>query len=210
MEDNEKKLVKADETWLEYIKKDDTPNSHKMFTDQSYHYSFWQNAEHSIILIDEKGNIISCNPRFLTLTGNTLAQLKGCNFYDMIDRRYFRADQINLEAIVNSNIYSHVGKTQIATNRKDKHLIPVKMVATRVPSTLNHPFRHLVVHLYEMPDAVIVRNREVQDMQPFEFKRLFLQPWFVKSAMWLIGLLAILISLSGQLQPLLHKLIEKL
>lgn len=210
MASDEKKLVRADDEWLDHIKKDDTPNSHKMFTEQSYHFSFWQNAEHSIILIDEDGNIISCNPRFLTLTGNTLAALKGCNFYDMIDRRYFRSDQTNLEAIIDSNIYSHVGRTQIVANRKDKHLIPVKMVATRVPSTLNHPFRHLVIHLYEMPDAVIVRNKEVQDMQPYELKRLLMQPWLIKSAMWLIGLLAILISLSGQLQPILHKLIEKI
>lgn len=206
----EASLVQPDEAWMEHIKKSTTPNSHKMFTDQSYHFSFWQNAEHSIILIDEHGNILAANPRFLNLTGTSFADLRDRSFFEMIDVRFFKRDLVNIEAIIDSKVYSYINKTQIKTKNKNKNLIPVKVVATRVPATLNHPFRHIVVHLYEMPDAVIVRNKEVQDMQPFEWKKLFLQPWFVKSAMWLIGLLAILISLSGQLQPIIHKLIEKL
>lgn len=206
----ETELVHADESWLEHIKKSSTPNSHKMFTDQSYHFSFWQNAEHSIILIDERGNIIAANPRFLDLTGTSFADLKTRSFFDMIDSRFFKRDRVNIEAIVDSRVYSYINKTQLQANKRNKNLIPVKVVATRVPATLNHPFRHIVIHLYEMPDAVIVRNKEVVDMQPFEWKRLFMQPWFVKSVIWLFGLIAVLTAISGQLQPILHKLIEKL
>lgn len=203
-------LVRADRNWLEHILDADSPKSHRMFTEQSYHYSFWQNAEHSIVLIDEDGNIITANPRFLTLTGNTLPELQECNFFDMIDRKHFRRDQANIEAIIDSNIYSYVSKTKILGKNSKKDYIPVKVVATRVPSTLNHPFRHIVIHLYEMPDKRVVKNSEVTDMEPFEWKRLFTQVWFVKMCFWLVGLLAILISLSGHLHPILEKIMEKL
>lgn len=210
MAQNVNEIVKVDNSWLEHISREDSPKSHRMFTDQSYHFSFWQNAEHSIILIDEDGNIITANPRFLTLTGNTLAELQECNFFDMIDRKNFRRDQANIEAIIDSNIYSYVSKTKILSKSSKKDYIPVKVVATRVPSTLNHPFRHIIVHLYEMPDKRVVKNSEVTDMEPFEWKRLFSQVWFVKMCFWLVGLLAVLVSLSGHLQPILEKLLEKI
>lgn len=202
-------MVKPDEEWLKHIQKPNTPNSHKMFTDQSYHLSFWQNAEHSIILIDEHGIIIAANPRFQNLTNTTFADLKNRCFYDMIDSRFFKRDRVNIEAIIDSKVYSYISKTQL-TRHKKHNLIPVKVVATRVPATVNHPFRHIIIHLYEMPEAVIVRNKEVEGLGPFNWKQLLLQPWFIKSAFWLLALITTLIAISGHLHPIINKLLEKL
>lgn len=205
-------VVYADEEWLAHIHNPNTPYPHKMFTDQAYHFSFWQNAEHSIILIDEAGKIISANPRFCNLIDTTLAEIKGNSFYELIDSRFFKRDLVNIEAIIDSKVYSYINRSQIKTNKKKTNLIPVKVVATRVPATLNHPFRHVIIHLYEMPDATIIRNREVVDlqMQADGWKGVLRQPWFIKSAIWLVALLAILISLSGNLLPLIEKLIDKI
>lgn len=211
MADIDNEVVYPDEEWLAHIHNVNTPYSHKMFTDQAYHFSFWQNAEHSIILINEEGQIISANPRFCNLVDTTLAEIKDKSFYELIDSRFFKRDLVNIEAIIDSKVYSYINRSQIKTNKKKRSLIPVKVVATRVPATLNHPFRHIIVHLYEMPDATIVRNREVVDLQNEAdgWRGILRQPWFLKSAFWLIALLAILISLSGNLLPLLEKLIEK-
>lgn len=208
--DNE--VVQIDEEWLGHIANPTSPYPLKMFTEQSYYYSFWQNAEHSIVLIDESGRIVSANPRFLTLVDKTLAELNEKSFYDLIDKRFFKRDFINIEAIINSKVYSYNAKSQLKTSKGDKGLVPVKVVATRVPATLHHPFRHIIVQLYEMPDSVIVRNKEVVALEHEAdgWKSILRQPWFLKSAFWLIALFAILISLSGNLLPLLEKLIEKI
>lgn len=203
-------LVRPNLEWLEHIQHPDTPNSHKMFTDQSYHYSFWQNAEHSIVLIDESGKFIDANPRFLDLVGATFAELEGKSFFDLVDARFFKRDSVNIRAIIDSKIYSYINMTQLKHKKKQKNLIPVKVVATRIPATLNHPFRHIIIHLYSMPDSVIIPNKEVLDMQPFEWKSLIMQPWFIKSTFFLVGLLSILIALSGHLTPILDKLLDKL
>lgn len=212
MVEAEEEVVRVDDEWLEHIHNPATPYSHKMFTDQSYHFSFWQNAEHSIILIDEEGKIISANPRFCNLIDSTLAQVRGSSFYELIDSRFFKRDLVNIEAIIDSRVYSYINRSQLKTNKKKQSLIPVKVVATRVPATLNHPFRHIIVHLYEMPDATIVRNREVVSLEAEAdgWKGIIRQPWFIKSAVWLIALLAILISLSGNLLPIIEKLIDKI
>lgn len=202
-------VVKADEEWLEHIREEDAPFSHKMFTDASYHMSFWQKANHGIILIDEEGEIITANPYFCDLVGKSLAELRNESFYKLIDGRYFKKDIININEVINSAAYSYQSDTQLT---KKTNLVPVRILATRVPATLSHPFRHIIIHLYKLRDVHIVKNPEYEKTKNYIFgwKEIVMQPWFIKSAFALLALLSILISLSGHLVPILEKLMEKL
>lgn len=202
-------VVHPDEEWLEHIKEDDAPFSHKMFTDGSYHSSFWQNANHGIILIDEEGEIITANPYFCDLVGKSISELRHQSFYKLIDGRYFKKDILNINEVINSAAYSYQSDTQLV---KKEDLVPVRVLATRVPATLSHPFRHIIIHLYKLRDRHIVRNPEYEKTKNYVYgwKELFLQPWFVKCAFVFLTILVILISLSGHLVPILEKLLLKL
>lgn len=202
-------VVKADDQWLKHIKEEDAPFSHKMFTDSSYHMTFWEKANHGIILIDEEGDIISANPYFCDMVGKTISELRHQSFYKLIDSRYFKKDILNIEEVINSAVYSYQSDTQLI---KHKNLVPVRVLATRVPATLSHPFRHIIIHLYRLRDVQIIKNPDYEKTKNYIYgwKELFLQPWFVKCAFIFLSLLAILVSLSGHLVPILEKLLLKM
>lgn len=208
MEINKWDLVKPDETWLEHINDDNTPFSHKMFTDPSYHSSFWEKANHGVILIDEEGNIITANPYFCNLVGKSIGELRNQSFYQLIDERYFKRDILNINEIIDSAAYSYQSDTQVINH---KTLIPVQILATRVPATLSHPFRHIIVHMYKLGGAQIVKNPSYEKTKNYIYgwKELVFQPWFIKLAFIFLTILVVLISLSGQLVPILEKLLLK-
>lgn len=207
----EKNLIYPDPQWLEHIQSTTNyvPNSHRMFTDSSYHLSLWENAEHSILLISEDGKILSANPHFCDLVHQTMGELHNESFFKLIDKKYFKRDIINLNEIINSNVYIYDSGTQLQDT--DKKLIPVRMIATRVPASLNHPFRHLVVQIYELTDTHIVKNPEYEKIKNhvFGWKELILTPWFVKLVFIFLIVLSILIALTGDLVPLVEKIIHK-
>lgn len=208
MEINKWDVVRADEEWLEHIKDENAPFSHKMFTDPSYHSSFWQRANHGIILIDEEGSIITANPYFCDLVGKAIGELRGQSFYQLIDEKYFKRDILNINEVIDSAAYSYQSNTQIGHH---KNLIPVQLLATRVPATLSHPFRHIIIHLYKLGNTYIVKNPEYEKTKNhiYGWKELALQPWFIKLAFIFLTILVILISLSGHLVPILEKLLLK-
>lgn len=201
--------VRVDEEWLEHIKEENTPYSHKMFTDPSYHLSFWQKANHGIVLIDEEGSIITANPYFCDLVDKSISELRHESFYKLIDARYFKKDILNINEVINSAAYSYQSDTQLTKQTK---LVPVRILATRVPSTLSHPFRHIIIHIYRLRDVHIVKNPEYEKTKNYIFgwKELLLQPWFIKSAFVFLTILAVLLSLSGHLVPILEKLLLKM
>lgn len=206
---NEKDPVRPDKEWLEHIKQEKSSFSHRIFTDYSYYLSFWQNSEHSIILIDESGSIIACNPHFCDLVDQTIGELKNKSFFDLIDKKHFKRDIVNIQEVIDSAIYSYSTESQI--EKHHSNIIPVQLIATRIPATLSHPFRHIVVHLYELHDATIVRNPTYEKVKNgiYGWKELFLQPWFVKLAFVFLIILMVLITLSGHLIPVVDKLLEK-
>ena len=209
MEINKWDLVKPDEEWLSHINDENTPFLHKMFTDASYHSSFWEKANHGIILIDEAGNIITANPYFCNIIGKSIGELRNQSFYRLIDEKYFKRDIVNINEIIDSAAYSYQSDTQVVNHQ---NLIPVQILATRVPATLSHPFRHIIIHLYKLGSTHIVRNPNYEKTKNYIYgwKELFMQPWFVKCAFVFLTILIILISLSGHLVPILEKLLLKM
>lgn len=207
----DKDIVRPDKEWLEHIQTTKSSYSHRIFTEYSYYLSFWQNAEHSIILIDEEGKIIACNPHFCDLVGQTVAELKKRSFFELIDRKHFKRDIVNMQEVIDSSVYTYSADTQLENQNIHSNKIPVQLIVTRIPATLSHPFRHIVIHIYELHDATIVRNPTYEKVKNniYGWKELFLQPWFVKLAFVFLIILMILITLSGHLIPVVDKLLEK-
>lgn len=181
-----------------------------MFTSQSYYDSFWATAEHGIILCDNKGKIISANPYMRDLLHAQLSDLQSRNIFTLISERFLKQDYTNINAIINSNIYSYSTDNEFKEPHNPTKLIPVHIVATRVPSSLHQPFQHLIIHIYEMRGAVLYDNIPSSIKESGDWKSIIKQPWFLKWCFALLSLIIILTSISGQLFPLIQKILEKM
>ena len=204
--------VRADDTWMEDAQNSLT-SSVRMFTAESYHRSFWDLAEHGIVLLDANKNIIEANSFFVNLVGISAADLEGRNIADIVDGRYLRTDNINLNAILNGRYYSYSTDEEITQIRGNRHqLIPVRVIVTRVPSTLTDEFQHFIVQIYKIERTVQINGQPFvnQNEQSFTniLKNLLMQPWFVKTALWIIFILIIALTLSGNLMPIIEKFIN--
>lgn len=184
------------EEWLEYISRDDAPISHKMFTCQSYFDSFWERCDHGILILDENCNVIEANPYFLDLIGSNLTEIKNKSLQDVVSERTIVADYTNITSIIKANQYSYETNTEVNYKFKGVKLIPVKLIASRVPSTLNLPFQHVIVHIYEIKDAfVYTENDYICNKSWGELLKIwFSKGWFTK---WLLVLLTIIILILG-------------
>lgn len=201
--------VRADAEWIEDTKTSPV-SSVRMFTSESYHRSFWDLAEHGIVLLDKDKNIIEANPYFVQLVGQTAADLEGKNIVEIVGGRHWRTDNINLNALIKGSYYSYCNEEEIVSHENNRQeLIPVRIIVTRVPSTLTEDFQHFVVQIYKIEKAVTINGQPFvnQINQPFEniFKNLLSQKWFVQTALWVVGILIICLLLSGNLMQLIEK-----
>lgn len=204
-----KSMVRADEDWINDTKTSPV-SSVRMFTSESYHRSFWDLAEHGVVLLDKDKNIIEANPYFVQMIGITAADLEGRNIAEIVGGRHWRTDNINLNALVKGAYYSYTNEEEIVSIENDHNeLVPVRIIVTRVPSTLTEEFQHFVVQIYKIERAVHINGQPFvnQVNQPFEniFKNLLSQKWFVQTALWIIGILIICLLLSGNLMQVIEK-----
>jgi PAS domain S-box-containing protein len=204
--------VRADQDWL-----DDTANSPvssvRMFTSESYHRSFWDLAEHGIVLLDADKNIIEANPYFVQLVGMSAADLEGKNISEIVTTRHWRTDNVNLNALIKGSYYSYTNEEEIIhIGIKSTDLVHVRIIVTRVPSTLTDEFQHFIVQVYKIEKAIQI------DGQPFVnqanqsysniIKNLLMQPWFVQTALWVLLVLIVALTLSGNLMPVIEKFLN--
>lgn len=204
--------VRADQDWLE-----DTANSPvssvRMFTSESYHRSFWDLAEHGIVLLDADKNIIEANPYFVQLVGMSAADLEGKNISEIVTTRHWRTDNVNLNALIKGSYYSYSNEEEIIhIGVKSTDLVHVRIIVTRVPSTLTDEFQHFLVQVYKIEKAIQI------DGQPFVnqanqsysniIKNLLMQPWFVQTALWVLLILIVALTLSGNLMPVIEKFLN--
>lgn len=210
---NEDSLVRSNEDWLNHINIDTTQPSHKMFTSQSYFDALWSFAEHGLLLINEDGDIIDANPFMLDLIGTNLAEIQSKSISDIISPRYIKNDYTNISAIIEGKQYSYFRENELKWKYSHTDNIHVKIVALRVPSSLNYPFRHLIMQIYEQPKNHLINvdnqlhNSNQSSWQEI-VKKLLLQKWFVTFIFVLIGFLITIISLTGHLGPLINKFFE--
>lgn len=205
-------VVRSDKEWLEISENAEVPAT-RMFTSESYYRSFWDLAEHGVVLVDNNKQIIYANPYFVHLIGITGAELIGTHISEIIDTRYWNVDNVNMNALIRGGQYSYSNEEHIVRHaNKNNELIQVRVIVTRVPSTLTADFQHFIVQVYKIERAVQVNGQPFvnQNEQSYTniFKNLLMQPWFIKTALWFLAILVIMLTLSGNLMPVIEKLLN--
>lgn len=204
--------VRSDKDWLEVSENAEVPAT-RMFTSESYYRSFWDLAEHGVVLVDNNKQIIYANPFFVQMIGVTAAELIGMHISEIIDTRYWNVDNVNMNALIRGGQYSYSNEEHIVRHAgRNNELIQVRVIVTRVPSTLTEDFQHFIVQVYKIERAVQVNGQPFvnQNEQSYTniFKNLLMQPWFIKTALWFLAILVIMLTLSGNLMPVIEKLLN--
>ena len=205
-------VVRSDKEWLEVSENAEVPAT-RMFTSESYYRSFWDLAEHGVVLVDNNKQIIYANPYFVHMIGITSAELIGMHISDIIDTRYWNVDNVNMNTLIRGGQYSYSNEEHIVRHaNKNNELIQVRVIVTRVPSTLTADFQHFIVQVYKIERAVQVNGQPFvnQNEQSYTniFKNLLMQPWFIKTALWFLAILVVMLTLSGNLMPVIEKLLN--
>lgn len=205
-------VVRSDKEWLEVSENAEVPAT-RMFTSESYYRSFWDLAEHGVVLVDNNKQIIYANPYFVQMIGVTAAELIGMHISEIIDTRYWNVDNVNMNALIRGGQYSYSNEEHIVRHAgRNNELIQVRVIVTRVPSTLTEDFQHFIVQIYKIERAVQVNGQPFvnQNEQSYTniFKNLLMQPWFIKTALWFLAILVIMLTLSGNLMPVIEKLLN--
>jgi PAS domain S-box-containing protein len=205
-------VVRSDKEWLKISENAEVPAT-RMFTSESYYRSFWDLAEHGVVLVDNNKQIIYANPYFVHLIGITGAELIGMHISEIIDTRYWNVDNVNMNTLIRGGQYSYSNEEHIVRHAgRNNELIQVRVIVTRVPSTLTEDFQHFIVQIYKIERAVQVNGQPFvnQNEQSYTniFKNLLMQPWFIKTALWFLAILVIMLTLSGNLMPVIEKLLN--
>lgn len=162
------KLVQRSDQWIEHIAGDDAPPSHRMFAAESYHKAFWEEADHAIILLDEKLNIIEANDSFCELMDITPAEASKKSFRELVPGYRLHTDYQNITALIEGRNSSF----QVDEVIEAKRPIKVRIVAKRVPTALHRPFRLIIMHIYES-EIFQEFNVSPKEVQPKSLKQAF-------------------------------------
>lgn len=205
-------VVRSDKEWLEVSENAEVPAT-RMFTSESYYRSFWDLAEHGVVLVDNNKQIIYANPYFVHMIGVTSAELIGMHISEIVDTRYWNVDNVNMNTLIRGGQYSYSNEEHIVRHAgRNNELIQVRVIVTRVPSTLTADFQHFIVQIYKIERAVQVNGQPFvnQNEQSYTniFKNLLMQPWFIKTALWFLAILVVMLTLSGNLMPVIEKLLN--
>lgn len=201
-------IVVADPTWIDRSKASPCASS-RMFTSESYHRSFWELLEHGVVLVDENKHIIEVNPYFVELIGISAADLIGTDISTIIGDRFWRADNVNLNAIIRGTQSSYFSDEELKYKQRQNDLIPVRVIVTRVPANMLEGFQHFIVQVYKIEKAVQIDGQpfinQVNQSYSNIIKTLLTQPWFIKAALWFLAILIVMLTLSGNLMPVIEK-----
>ena len=146
-----KRKVEGSEEWFNHIKSEDSTDAQRMFSSESYFKSMWENAPHGMALVSEDATIIDANHSFCELLGIDYDQALGLCLKDFVADGSFREDRRMIETMVKGAMYS--GMTEERWNYRlnpNGPYIPVRLIATRIPSTLSKPFRHIIIQIYDL------------------------------------------------------------
>jgi PAS domain S-box-containing protein len=205
-------VVRSDKEWLKISENAEVPAT-RMFTSESYYRSFWDLAEHGVVLVDNNKQIIYANPYFVHMIGITGAELIGMHISEIVDTRYWNVDNVNMNTLIRGGQYSYSNEEHVVRHAgRNNELIQVRVIVTRVPSTLTADFQHFIVQVYKIERAVQVNGQPFvnQNEQSYTniFKNLLMQPWFIKTALWFLAILVVMLTLSGNLMPVIEKLLN--
>lgn len=204
-------VLEPNTNWVDHIKTEDAPDSHRMFTTESYFSSFWRYAAHGVILIDEGFKIIEANPAFLALIGSDMAEIATKELKDIVSACEINTDYTIVNAIIRGKEYSATKEEDLKYEFGTVKYIPVKIVATRVPAALGLPFKHMIVHVYDLRCA-----HHGIDYKPNEYKNItwntlikqLITEHFI-AIFWFAVTLMTLLAFTGSLGETVDHLINK-
>lgn len=201
-------LIEPDEKWIKSTK-DSEYSSVRMFTSESYHRSFWSLLEHGVVLLDSEYKIIEANPYFVELIGVPAINLIGTDIRDYISSEFVHKDTVVMDSLIAGLDSSYCHDESIIKQDRRHTIIPVRIIVTRIPSHLLEDFRHFIVQVYKKDKASAIGDqlyiRKIDQSWSDIMKNMFIQPWFAKFFAAFIAILLVLITLSGNLAPVIDK-----
>lgn len=209
-----------DDKWIQHTLQSSTPISHRAFTNHSYYESFWERAEHGIIIVDENGTIMDANPCFYKMIETSKAEIIRKNIKDIVSKNSAITDIDNIRSVANGELYSVSIHNFFKYKNEKNSYISARLIITRIPSELCDDFEHIIIHIYPYEEETeLIQNANTTNENDKNltqqskswtevFKSLFLQKWFIVILSLIITLIILLVAISGNLMPLLEKLID--
>ena len=203
------KKVQGSKEWMNYIQGGDATDGQCMFSSESYYDSFWEDAAHGVAIISEGGEVIDANPAFCHLLGLLYGKACGLNIRDFVADGAWRDDMRTIDNI-------SLGKQGSITTeeRWNKNLnpngpyIPVRVRAVRIPSERTAPFKHLVLHVYDLRSVRYdMQGNNWSNKTMPELMKELLMTHFGKIAVLIVTLIFCL-ALNGSLGETIDKIIE--
>ena len=203
------KKVDGAELWIDRILNQKTTSGERMFLSENYFDAMWEDCPHGVAIVSETGEVIDANPAFCHLLGILYGKACGLNIRDFVADGAWRDDMRTIDTIA-------LGKQGSITTeeRWNKNLnpngpyIPVRVRAVRIPSERTAPFKHLVLHVYDLRSVRYdMQGNNWSNKTMPELMKELLMTHFGKIAVLIVTLIFCL-ALNGSLGETIDKIIE--
>lgn len=180
-----------------------------MFSSESYFEAFWDSVGHGVAIISEDGKVIDANPAFCNLLEITYKQAVGLNVRQFVADGQWREDMRTIETMAIGRQGEIV--TEERWNKKlnpNGPFIPVRVRAMRIPSERTRPFRHIILHVYDLRSSRYdMQGNNWANKNFQELGKELLMTHFGKIAFLLFALI-VCMALNGNLGESIDKIID--
>ena len=149
--ENLNRIVEGSKAWIERIQGEDSTAGERMFSSESYFDAFWDAVGHGVAIVSEDGTIVDANPAFCALLDINYEQAIGLNIRRFVADGQWREDIRTIETMALGRQGEIV--TEERWNKKlnpNGPFIPVRVRAMRIPTERTRPFRHIILHVYDL------------------------------------------------------------
>lgn len=179
--------------------------SREAFSGEDYYSAYWASTIHGVGHVSEAGVFLDCNDAYLKILGRTRAQVIGHAFQEFTYMPDLGTDIQNVAELVEGYANSYgMDKSYVMPDGTLRH---VNLQVRRIPWSLNHPFRHFVVHCYRKEP--LPENVKVEKVDGRVRMRTTTSLWDLvadnkKAIPWLIIVILLLGFVSGNLTEVLE------
>ena len=207
--DNLNRIVEGSKQWMARIQTEDSTAGERMFSSESYFEAFWDCVGHGVAIISEEGKVIDANPAFCNLLEIKYEQAIGLNVRQFVADGQWREDIRTIETMALGRQGEIV--TEERWNKKlnpNGPFIPVRVRAMRIPTERTRPFRHIILHVYDLRSTRYdVQGTNWSNKTWAEIGKEVLMNHFGKVAFVLTTLITLL-ALNGSLGETIDKVIK--
>lgn len=203
------RIVEGSKEWMQRIQTENSADGERMFSSESYFEAFWDCVGHGVAIISEDGKVIDANPAFCNLLEITYKQAVGLNVRQFVADGQWREDMRTIETMAIGRQGEIV--TEERWNKKlnpNGPFIPVRVRAMRIPSERTRPFRHIILHVYDLRSSRYdMQGNNWANKNFQELCKELLMTHFGKIA-FLIFALIVCMALNGNLGESIDKIID--